>query len=260
MGILNVTPDSFSDGGKFLEPDCALDRAEQMASEGAAIIDIGGESSRPGANPLSVKEELGRTIPVVRILAKKLNVPLSIDTYKPEVARAALDAGASVINDITGLRYSGGKMAAVAARRKAPVVIMHMRGNPRTMQKAPGYKDVVADLLDFFRDRISFAESKGIKPENIIIDPGIGFGKTPGNNFEILKRLGEFKMLGAPLLVGTSRKSFIGLATNTANPAERVAGSIASAVWCAVRGARILRVHDVGDTVKALKIIKAIRN
>jgi dihydropteroate synthase len=260
MGILNVTPDSFSDGGDYLEPDCALDRAEQMASEGAAIIDIGGESTRPGAKSLSVREELGRTIPVVRMIAKKLKVPVSIDTHKPEVARAALDAGAALINDITGLRYLGGKMAAVAAKYNVPVIIMHMRGTPRTMQKAPGYKDVVGDILDFFHDRINFVQTKGIKPENIIIDPGIGFGKTPENNFEILKRLGEFKVFGAPLLVGTSRKSFIGRVTKTENPAQRIAGSIASAVWCAARGASILRVHDVGDTVKALKIIAAIRN
>ena len=260
MGILNVTPDSFSDGGRYLEPDCALERSEQMLAEGARIIDIGGESSRPGAKSLSIREELGRTIPVVRMIAKKIRVPVSIDTYKPEVARAALDAGAVMINDITGLRGAGGKMAALAAKRNVPVVIMHMQGKPRTMQRAPAYKDVVGDIIDFFNGRISFAMSMGVKPENIILDPGIGFGKTPENNFEILKRLGELRVFGAPLLIGTSRKSFIGRETNTKNPAERLAGSIASAVWCASCGASILRVHDVSDTVKALKIIKAIRN
>jgi dihydropteroate synthase len=258
MGILNITPDSFSDGGNFLDRGLALEHASRMASEGADIIDIGGESSRPGSTPVSEKEELRRVLPVIRAVAGKLKVKVSIDTYKPAVARAAVGEGATIINDISGLRHAGG-MAAVAAKSGASVVIMHMLGKPRTMQKNPSYVDVVSEICGFFRERMEFALDKGIKPGRIMLDPGLGFGKKLSHNIEILGRFGEFKSLGVPVVAGVSRKSFIGALTGVECPADRISGSISAAVWCALNGADILRVHDVRETAEALKIIKAVR-
>lgn len=258
MGILNVTPDSFSDGGSFAGPDAALERAAVMEAQGAAVIDIGGESSRPGAAPVTAKDEIARVMPVVKKLAKRTKLPLSIDTYKPEVARAALDAGVSIVNDITGLRHQKGRMAQVVREYRAGVVIMHMQGEPRTMQRTPRYGDVVEDILTFFTQRLEFALSAGIAPERIVLDPGIGFGKTEAHNLEILRRLGEFKVLGFPLLVGVSRKRFIGSLLGGRAPQERCSGSLGAAAWCALQGARIVRVHDVRETVEALKVIAAV--
>ena len=259
MGVLNVTPDSFSDGGKYLDSSFALDRAYKMAEDGADMIDIGGESTRPGAGKVSAAEELARVIPVIKKLSRKINIPISIDTYKPEVATAAIDAGAGMINDVTGMRSGGRKMAALAAKHKLPVVLMHMQGTPRTMQKSPRYNNVIAEILDFFEERIAFAADNGIDPENIVIDPGIGFGKTLADNILILRQLREFKALGRPVMIGTSRKSFIGRLTGIEEPTERLSGSLASIIWCAVNGADILRVHDVKDTVNAVKVIQTIQ-
>ncbi|MFH1369393.1 MAG: dihydropteroate synthase [Elusimicrobiota bacterium] len=258
MGILNVTPDSFSDGGRYFGVKDAVERARCMVEEGAGIIDIGGESTRPGSERITPEEEIRRIIPVIKRLAKTVKVPISVDTYKPDVARAAAEAGAEIINDITALRYKKGRMADFAAKIKLPVILMHMRGAPKTMQKKPEYKEVVPEIISYFTDRLRFAAEKGIKKENVIIDPGIGFGKTLEHNLEILNRLDEFKILGRPVAAGVSRKSFIGKLTGIENADERLAGSLASSVWCAARGAKILRVHDVKETVQALKVLNAV--
>jgi dihydropteroate synthase len=260
MGILNVTPDSFSDGNKYLDLDKAVEHALLMQEEGASIIDIGGESTKPGARRVSLQEELKRVVPVIKNLSKKIKIPISIDTYKSEVALAALDAGASLINDITALRYKNGSMAKLAARKRVPVVLMHMQGNPGTMQKGPKYTDVVSDICDFFAGRIEFAKAQGIKEENIILDPGIGFGKTPKHNLEILKHLKEFTFLGRPLMVGSSMKSFIGNILGGIPADERLSGSLASFVFAALNGAGILRVHNVKETIQALKVVEAINS
>lgn len=260
MGILNITPDSFSDQGRYFDSRLALIRAEEMVSQGADIIDVGGESSRPGAEPVSVKEEKNRILPVITELARKIKAPISVDTYKPEVAEAAIKAGASIINDITGLRYKNGSMAKVVSKHNVPVVIMHMQGMPRSMQKKPAYKNVIEDLLNFFQKQTEFARKSGIKDKNIILDPGIGFGKTLEHNIQILKSLKEFKVLGYPILLGASRKSFIGTILNNVPAKDRLAGSIAVASYAAGAGANILRVHDVQETVEAAKLIKYIKN
>jgi dihydropteroate synthase len=247
MGVLNVTPDSFSDGGQFSEKKAAIERAERMVEEGASIIDIGGESTRPGAQAVPAQEELRRVLPVLEEV-KKLGAIISIDTYKPEVAAACLGEGAHIINDITGLE--NGKMAGVAAEFNAPVVIMHMRGNPRTMQENPQYRDVVGDIKGFFAERIEKAQKAGI--EKIILDPGIGFGKSTGHNLEIIGRLHEFMELGFPIMLGTSRKSFIGKIAG-GKPAERLGGTIASNTIGLLNGARIFRVHDVKENKRALE-------
>ncbi len=255
MGILNVTPDSFSDGGQFSSIGEAVGCAIRMAEEGADMIDIGGESTRPGSAPITIEEELSRVIPVIEGLVKIINVPISIDTSKPEVAKAALDAGASMINDVTGL--ADDRMIKLAVERNVPVIIMHMSGTPDNMQDEPIYDDVVFDIIDFFRQRIAKAMDQGISKDNIIIDPGIGFGKTLDHNLLILKRLSEFKMLGLPILVGASRKSFIGKLQGT-DEDERLEGSVAAAVISAMNGADIIRVHDVKETKLALLIGDAI--
>ena len=259
MGVLNVTPDSFSDGGHFFKPDAAVEQALKMAGFGADIIDIGGESSRPGSRGVTVKEERQRVIPIINRLAKKLKIPVSIDTSKSEVARAAIDAGASVINDISALRFENGRMAKVAASSKVPVILMHMRGLPKTMQKNPFYRDVVGEISDFLSERIQFALGSGIGEKKILIDPGIGFGKTLQHNLEILKRLKEFKVLGFPIVVGVSKKAFIGKILKKDQPADRANGTLAAGIWAALNGADILRVHDVKETVEALKIIEALQ-
>jgi dihydropteroate synthase len=259
MGILNITPDSFSDGGAYLEPDDAFRRAEEMAAQGADIIDIGGESTRPGSAVVSAEEERARVVPVIKLLKKRLRLPLSIDTYKPEVARAALDAGAAIVNDIAGLCYDRGAMAKVVKQYGVPVIVMHMKGKPATMAKNARYNDVVSEINDFFSERITFARSEGIREDRLILDPGIGFGKTLAHNLEILRRLKEFKVLGLPIAVGLSRKRFIGKITGVTAPAERQSGSIAAALWAALQGAHIVRVHDVEETAQALKVLAAIR-
>lgn len=269
MAIVNLTPDSFSGDGLYrqgLSGDSPLrgqspvrnwtvPYVERLIEDGADIIDLGGESTRPGAKPVSLKEELKRTIPVIKLLARKIKVPISIDTYKPEVARQALDNGAAIVNDITGLRNP--KMAKVIARYKAGVVIMHMKGNPLTMQNNPVYKSLIDEIIEYLQIAINKTVSFGIDKEKIIIDPGIGFGKTLEHNLEILKNLSEFKVLGRPILVGPSRKSFIGKILNL-GPDERIFGTVSSCILAAKAGAKILRVHDVKEVRQALKITDAI--
>lgn len=256
MGILNVTPDSFSDGGNYLDVQQAIDHAETMAAEGATLIDIGGESSRPGASPVSVNEELVRVLPVVRALADTVDVLLSVDTYKAEVARRALEAGAHVVNDITAL-CGDPDMAATVAEMEAGVVLMHMKGTPRTMQQSPEYNDVVNEVSAWLKKKIQNAEAEGIAPERIIIDPGIGFGKTTKHNLELLKRLSEFRALKKPLLIGTSRKSFIGNILEVP-VTERVEGTAATVCWAIAHGADIVRVHDVKANVRAAQMTDAL--
>jgi dihydropteroate synthase len=256
MGILNVTPDSFSEDGKFYREKDAINRALIMEQEGADIIDIGGESTRPGAKLVSVKEELKRILPVIRILSKKLKVPISVDTSKSEVAKAALGAGALLINDVSGFNYDP-CMKEVVAHFRIPAVVMHMKGNPRTMQKNPAYKSLFSEMIDYFNRNISMLIAAGVSEENIIIDPGIGFGKTLNHNIEILKNLGELKILGRPILVGTSRKSFIGKLLD-ADIGNRLFGTVASSCLAVLNGADILRVHDVKEVKEAAVIIDSI--
>ncbi|MBN1823832.1 MAG: dihydropteroate synthase [Endomicrobiales bacterium] len=258
MGVLNVTPDSFYDGGRYGGREDAVSHALSMQREGAEIIDIGGESSRPGAASVSAQEERKRIIPVIKRLAKVLNVPISVDTCKPEVARAALDAGAEIVNDITGLRHQNGGMAKVVSRAGAGVIIMHMQGMPKSMQKKPRYGDVMSDICGFFGERTAFALDSGIKKESIAIDPGIGFGKKVWHNLKVIKNLSELTAFGFPVAIGLSRKSFIGKILGGCPPHERYSGSVAGAVVAALNGADILRVHDVKGTVESLKVMKRI--
>ena len=256
MGILNVTPDSFSDGGCYLDVQRAIAHTQLMVEEGATLVDIGGESSRPGASPVSVDEELARVLPVIRAIVDTVDVLISVDTYKAEVARQALEAGAHLVNDITALRADA-DMASVVARMKAGLILMHMNGTPRTMQQAPQYDDVVNDVRASLQESIQTAEEQGIAAERIVIDPGIGFGKTTEHNLELLKRLAEFRSLNKPLLIGTSRKSFIGnvlgLPIN-----ERVEGTAATVCWAIAQGADIVRVHDVKTNVRAALLTDAL--
>ncbi len=264
MGIVNVTPDSFSGDGFYRTHELTnsrtheliIDYAERLIKDGADIIDVGGESSRPGAKAVSLKDEILRVIPVIKTLAKKINLPISVDTYKPEVARLALDNGASLINDISGLRDI--KMAKIVSRYKAGIVIMHMLGSPRSMQKNPRYNSLVDDIIVYLESAVKKAEESGVDRESIIIDPGIGFGKTLEHNLEILKRLREFKSLGKPILIGTSRKSFIGKILR-AEPDNRLFGTVASCVNACVNGANIVRVHDVKAVKQALMISDSIK-
>lgn len=266
MGIVNATPDSFSGDGLYRNPiakwenkrlDYLVEYAVKQVRDGADILDIGGESSRPQAAPVSLKDELARTIPLIKILAKRIKAPISIDTRKPEVARAALDNGAVMVNDITGLRDP--KMAGIISRYNAACVIMHMKGTPRTMQKAPAYRSLIDEILDFLSRSVEQAQQAGVKPDKIVIDPGIGFGKTTAHNLEILKRLAEFKSLGKPIMIGASRKSFIGDILSL--PVEkRLIGTMASCVLAVANGAGIVRVHDVKETAQALKLTQAILN
>ncbi|HEX6439669.1 MAG TPA: dihydropteroate synthase [Candidatus Binatia bacterium] len=258
MGIVNVTPDSFYDGGKRFDGARAIAGAIEMIDSGAEILDIGGESTRPGAQPVSVDEELRRVLPVIRELRQRSSVPISIDTYKEAVARAALDAGADIVNDISALRFDPA-MAALVARSGVPVILMHMQGVPQTMQREPRYQDVVLEVQDFLAARVRSASLAGIAREQIIIDPGIGFGKTLVHNLALLKDLHSLKSLGQPLLIGVSRKAFIGRILNSAAPEERLEGSLAAAVAATLSGANIVRVHDVSETVRALRVTDAIR-
>ena len=255
MGVLNVTPDSFSDGGMFLDPVKAIEQAKKMVEEGADIIDVGAESSRPGSQAISEEVELKRLIPVIRALVNELKVPISIDTYKSKVARECLEIGAHLINDITGLQNE--EMIQVVAEHQVPVVIMHMKGTPQNMQLNPIYGDVVAEIKDFLNSRINTAKQSGIK--DIIIDPGIGFGKSAEHNLEILKRLNEFTELNCPILVGPSRKSFIGNITGLP-VTERIEGTLAAVSIAVMNGANIVRVHDVKQCKRAVQVADAIKN
>jgi dihydropteroate synthase len=256
MGILNVTPDSFSDGGRFMDPGRALERALEMASEGADWIDIGGESTRPGAEPVDAAEELKRVIPVIEALARS-GLVVSIDTTKARVAEAAIGAGASIVNDVSALSLDPA-MAGLVARYGVPLILMHMRGIPRTMQLDTGYEDLLSEVYGYLHSRVEFAAEMGIDPESIIVDPGLGFGKSVEGNLEILARLREFKSLGRPVLAGPSRKSFIGKTLNTADPDQRLAGTIAACVLAANNGAAILRVHDVKEASRGAAIADAV--
>jgi dihydropteroate synthase len=255
MGVINVTPDSFSDGGEALGPDDALRRAEAMAAEGAVIIDVGGESTRPGAAPVSVEEEIRRVVPVIAAIAARLAIPISVDTSKPQVMRSAVAAGAGLINDVRALRLPG---ALDAARDLGvPVCLMHMQGEPGTMQQSPSYANVVADVVDFSRGRIAACEAAGIPQERVLLDPGFGFGKTLAHNLALLAGLGAIAALGLPILVGLSRKSMVGTLTGRALP-DRLAGSVAAAVLAVERGATLVRAHDVAATVDALRVVAAV--
>ncbi|HEY0502808.1 MAG TPA: dihydropteroate synthase [Lysobacter sp.] len=256
MGIVNVTPDSFSDGGAHDTLEAAVAHGLKLAEEGADLLDIGGESTRPGSAEVSVEEELRRTIPVIERLAKETSLPISIDTSKPEVMRAAVQAGAGMINDVYGLRRDGALDA--AAQLGVPVVLMHMQGEPRSMQHSPQYDDVVADVHRFLAERIFAAEMAGIAKKKIIVDPGFGFGKNTQHNLALLAQLERFVELGVPVLAGLSRKRTIGEITGRDEPRERVSGSVAAHLIAAQRGARILRVHDVAATVDALKVWGAV--
>ena len=256
MGIVNVTPDSFSDGGAHDTVERAVAHALQLAGEGADILDIGGESTRPGADEVPVEEELRRVIPVIERLVQDTTLPISIDTSKPEVMRAAVAAGAGMINDVYGLRRNGALDA--AAVLGVPVVLMHMLGEPRSMQDAPQYDDVVADVHRFLAERIFSADMAGIAKKNIVIDPGFGFGKTQAHNLQLLAQLRRFTELGVPVLAGLSRKKTIGELTGRDDPRERVSGSVAAHLIDAQNGAGLLRVHDVAATVDALKIWQAV--
>ena len=256
MGVLNVTPDSFSDGGQFIDRDRAIEQGIKMAAEGAAIIDVGPESTRPGAEPVTAKEQIRRAIPVIEKLAKKTKACISIDTTNYEVAKAALDAGANIINDITALADE--RMAQLAAKQKVPVILMHMQGTPRIMQVKPKYKDVVAEVLKFLLDSAKRAKKLGIPKERIFIDPGIGFGKTVEHNLQLLANIDKFVKTGYRVLVGPSRKWFIGKLTGKENPADRTFGAAAAVALCASAGVSIVRVHDVAKMIDAVKIVNAI--
>jgi dihydropteroate synthase len=255
MGVLNVTPDSFSDGGRFVEPSAAHEHARRLFAEGAALVDVGGESTRPGAAPVATPEELARVVPVLEGLS---GLPLSIDTSKAEVARRALELGVELVNDVTALRGDPA-IAGVVADGGAYVCLMHMQGEPRTMQAAPHYDDVVTDVLAFLEERVAFAVEQGIREDRICVDPGIGFGKTPDQNLELLRRLDELCALGRPVLVGVSRKSTFGKVTGDATATEAsVTASLAAAVVAFERGAAMIRAHDVRETVEALAVAAAV--
>jgi dihydropteroate synthase len=257
MGILNVTPDSFSDGGDFISPENAIIHAEQMMQDGAEIIDVGGESTRPGAEAVSEQEELDRVIPVIEAIKQRLSVIVSVDTSKPGVMRESVAAGAGLVNDVMALQAPGA--IEVVGQLSVPVCLMHMQGEPRTMQQDPHYTDVVADIMSFFEQRVDECVAGGLAKERLLLDPGFGFGKTLEHNLTLLKYLGEFMHIGLPLLVGISRKSMIGSILNDASVDERLYGSLAAAVLAVGKGASIVRVHDVRPTVEALKVVDAVR-
>jgi len=257
MGVVNVTPDSFSDGGEFLDPDAAIAHGIQLAADGAAILDIGGESTRPGADPVPENEELRRTIPVVEgLAAENTGWEISIDTTKSAVARAALEAGAAIVNDVSAFRFDP-DMAAMCAERGARCCLMHMLGGPRTMQSDPRYDDVVSDVKAFLEERLAFATGEGVPEDHVWLDPGIGFGKTVEHNLELLRRLDEIAAIGRPVVIGTSRKSFLGRLAGGRKEGDRLAGTIATNVMALERGARIFRVHDVAQVADALVVAAA---
>jgi dihydropteroate synthase len=251
MGVLNVTPDSFSDGGKFLDADVAVDRGEEMAKQGADIIDVGGESTRPFSDSVTPGEELKRVRPVVEELVQRIDVPISIDTRRPSVAKEIVEMGAQMVNDVSGLRDE--EMISTVAELDVPVVIMHMLGSPKTMQEKPEYRDVMGEIIAYLRSQVDIALKGGIQREKIIVDPGIGFGKTIEHNLEIIRRLGELRSLGQPICVGASRKSFIGKILHL-DETQRLEGSLAALVSSIMNGANIVRVHDVEESVRAARI------
>jgi dihydropteroate synthase len=257
MGVLNVTPDSFSDGGKFFDAERAIEQALAMACAGADLLDIGGESTRPGSAGTSAKEELARVLPVLQALRGRVKIPVSIDTQKPEIAEAALDAGAQIINDISGLK-SDPRIAEAAARRRVPLILMHMRGEPRTMQAGGFARDVMKDVIRGLRNSVAAARNAGVGKSQIILDPGIGFGKSFAQNYELLQKLPQLAKLGYPLLVGTSRKGFLGAALaregKLAPPEERIWGTAAAVTASILNGAHIVRVHDVNEMVQVARV------
>jgi len=256
MGVLNVTPDSFSDTGLYFDADRAIKHGLKMAADGAAIIDVGAESTRPGSQAVPAKEQIKRAIPVIEALVRKTDVPVSIDTYDYEVAKAAVEAGAAMINDITALGDE--RMGTLAAKYGVPVVLMHIQGTPATMQNEPKYDDVVGEVRAFLLDRAKKAEKAGIPKERIFIDPGFGFGKTAEHNLLLLKNIGRFVDSGYRVLVGTSRKAFIGRITGKENPAERIFGTAATVALCAAAGVSIVRVHDVAEMSDVVKMVNAV--
>ena len=254
MGILNVTPDSFSDGGKFYDQERAVRRGVEMAEEGADFIDVGGESTRPGSEPISLDEELRRVLPVIGPLAKEVSVPISVDTYKSEVAARVLDAGAVIVNDISGLHFDG-RMADVVAQHGASIVLMHIKGTPRTMQQNPEYEDVVGEICGYLGVGVRLAEQKGVR--QIFVDPGIGFGKKLEHNIEIFRNLAEFQRFGYPVLIGPSRKSFIGAVLDLPVE-ERLEGTAAAVAVSIAHGAHVVRVHDVKQMKRVAKVVDAL--
>jgi dihydropteroate synthase len=258
MGVLNVTPDSFSDGGRFFSLENAVAQGEELAAQGADILDVGGESTRPGSKPLPAEEEIRRVVPVIRELSRKIPIPISVDTRKARIAALALDAGAEMINDTSALRFDP-QMAEVAAASEVPVVLMHMRGDPETMQMDPHYDDLIGEIRNFFVERVNFAAKKGIAPERIILDPGIGFGKSieKQHNLSLLKNLRSFADLQKPLLVGPSRKAFIGRILGLP-PAEREEGTMAAVAVAICNGAQIVRVHEVARVRRVVQVTDAI--
>ena len=257
MGIVNVTPDSFSDGGRFLDPEKALSHAMNLVEQGADLLDVGAESTRPGARPVDAKEELKRLIPLITNLAKRIAIPISVDTMKARVAQAAIDAGASIVNDVTALRFDP-EMASVVARTEVGVVLMHMQGMPETMQQTPQYEDVVQEVCAFFKARFAAAEQAGITKSQIVLDPGIGFGKLQEHNVELLNRLSVFNVLNRPILVGVSRKAFLGKILD--RPVQdRIWGTAAAVALAVDRGAAILRVHDVAEMLDVVKVAWALK-
>jgi dihydropteroate synthase len=257
MGVLNVTPDSFSDGGRFLDPGKAIAHGLELVAEGADIIDVGGESTRPGAQPVSIADEIERVTPVIRGLRARIATPISIDTYKAEVARRALAEGADIVNDISAMRLDL-EMAPLVAAEKVPVIVMHMQGMPRTMQLNPCYRDVVREVAEFLEARARAAIEAGVDPTAIVIDPGFGFGKSLEHNLTLLKNLSALTLLGYPVLVGVSRKTFVGKLLD-AGPEGRLEGSLAAACIAVWQGARIVRVHDLRETQRALRVVDAVR-
>jgi dihydropteroate synthase len=256
MGIVNVTPDSFSDGGRFLSVEDAVGHAVQLAGDGADIVDVGGESTRPGSDPVPAEEEMARVVPVIARLAGEIaGVPISVDTRKAVVASAALDAGATIVNDVSS--GSDPDMFRLIGDRDAAVVLMHMKGEPKTMQESPSYDDVVVEVRAFLRERVEAAERAGIGVERIVVDPGIGFGKSLQHNLELMRRLDELGELGRPLLVGPSRKRFIGSILDLPEE-QRVEGTIGAVAWAVARGAQVVRVHDVREVVRAVRVLDAI--
>jgi dihydropteroate synthase len=257
MGVVNVTPDSFSDGGMFLAADAALDQGLMLVREGASIVDIGGESTRPGSEAVSAAEELRRVLPVVEALAGSVGVPISVDTMKAQVARRALAAGAMIVNDVSALRFDE-EMAGVVAESGCPVCLMHMKGQPRTMQDDPRYDDVVDEVLRFLEERLAFALMRGVREEQVMLDPGIGFGKTVAHNLALLGGLDRLASLGRPVVLGASRKRFLGAILGV-EPADRVIGTVATTVIGFLAGASIFRVHDVKPNFEALRVALAVR-
>jgi dihydropteroate synthase len=256
MGVLNVTPDSFSDGGRFIKPEDAVEQGMKMLEEGADLIDVGGESTRPGSDPVPLSEELSRVIPVIESLSRNTDVPVSIDTYKAEVARCALDAGAQMINDISALRFDP-EMKKVAREFCVPIVLMHIKGTPKNMQKDPRYEDVIGEITGYLGQSIKMAQDAGIAEEKIMIDPGIGFGKRLEHNLNVLKNLKKFSILGRPILIGCSRKSFVGKILD-APVEERLEGSLAALAVAVVNGANVVRVHDVKESKRVASMVDAI--